>query len=105
MSNKISIQILDRDEYLKKPLEIGLDKNWKAKNRYFDQRFYMKGIYILHFSDPIRIIYVGKTRGATMDFKTRLYRHATESGSQGSQVYQKLEEISKEQENLFLHLL
>ncbi|KON33011.1 MAG: hypothetical protein AC479_05965 [miscellaneous Crenarchaeota group-6 archaeon AD8-1] len=90
------ITILNRDKCIENPVEIGLDKDWKVKVRHFDKRFLMKGIYILHFADPLRIIYVGKTRGSTMDFNTRIYRHATEAASRGSQVYQKLKEINKE---------
>ncbi len=68
-----------------------------TKSKYFDERMKMQGLYIFHFCDPLRIIYVGKTRGPTMNFRTRLYRHATESASQSNpKVYLKLKKINKE---------
>jgi len=97
MVEEISVSIMDKNEYLKNPIEIGIDKDWTKKSVKFDERMKMQGIYVFHVSKPQRIIYVGKTRGPTMDFKTRLYRHATESASQSSpRVYRKLKKIKEE---------
>jgi len=96
MMEEITLSILDKSEYLKNPIEIGLEKDWVNKSRSFDQRMKSQGIYILHVSLPPRIIYVGKTRGPTMDFATRLYRHATKSGSSDSKVYRTLKKIQQE---------
>ena len=96
MSEKIVIRILNRNEYLRRPIEIGLDKDWTKKSRYFNQRVKSQGAYILHVSNPLRIIYVGKTRGPTMDFATRLYRHATKSASSNSRVYRTLKKVERE---------
>jgi hypothetical protein len=49
-----------------------------------------------HVTNPLRIIHVGKTRGPSMDFGTRLYRHATKSASSNSSVYQALKKIKRE---------
>ena len=97
MPNQVIIEILDKEKCLENSLEIGLDKEWTMKSRHFDKRMKMQGLYVFHFSDPLRIIYVGKTRGSTMDFQTRLYRHATEAASQSNpKVYLRLKKISKE---------
>jgi hypothetical protein len=97
MVEEIIITIMNRNEYLKNPIEIGLDKDWTNKSVNFDERMKMQGIYIFHISQPQRIIYVGKTRGPTMDFRTRLYRHATESASQSNpKVYRALKKIKEE---------
>lgn len=96
MAEKIVISVLNKNEYLKNPIEIGLDKNWIRKSRDFDHKVKAQGVYILHVSSPPRIIYVGKTRGLTMDFATRLYRHATKSASGNSKVYQALKKAERE---------
>lgn len=97
MFEDIVIKILDRIDYLKNPMEIGLDEKWKRKSVDFGDRMKMQGIYIFHVSMPQRIIYVGKTRGETMDFHTRLYRHATKSASQSNpKVYEKLRKIQED---------
>jgi hypothetical protein len=105
MPEKITFVVLDNSDYLKNPIEIGLDKEWKIKSKNFDERMDEQGIYIIHISLS-RIIYVGKTRGLTMDFKTRLYRHATESASQSNpKVYRKLKEIEKDGSPILVSLL
>jgi len=96
MAEKIAITVLNKTEYLKNPVEIGLDKGWTNKSGGFDQRVKAQGVYILHVSAPLQIIYVGKTRGPTMDFATRLYRHATKSASGNSKVYRALKKAERE---------
>jgi len=97
MVEEITISILDKEEYLVNPIKIGLDKDWVKKSTDFDRRMKMQGIYIFHVSTPLRIIYIGKTRGPTMDFKTRLYRHATESASQSNpRIYRVLKKVKEE---------
>lgn len=96
MSEKIVISILNKNEYLKKPIEIGLDNEWVKKSRYFDQRVKAQGVYILHFSNPPQVIYIGKTRGPTMNFTIRLYRHATKTASNSSRVYRTLKKVERE---------
>jgi len=96
MAQKMIISVLNKNDYLKNPIEIGLDKDWKVKRRNFDQRVKAQGVYILHVSTPLRIIHVGETRGPTMDFATRLYRHATKSASSNSKVYQALKKAKQE---------
>jgi hypothetical protein len=94
---EIVINVLKKDEYLTDPIEIGLDKDWVVKSVNFNEKMRMQGIYIFHTLSPQRIIYVGKTRGPTMDFHTRLYRHATESASQSNpRVYRTLKRIKEE---------
>jgi len=95
-TEEITLSVLNKNEYLASPIEIGLDKDWVNKSRNFDQRMKSQGIYLLHVSMPPRIIYVGKTRGSTMDFATHLYRHATKSGSSDSKVYRTLKKIQQE---------
>jgi len=97
------VKILDKDEYLKHCFEIGLDEEWKKKSPMFNERMKEKGIYIIH--TPRRIIYIGKTRGPTMDFKTRLYRHATKSASSDSKVYRTLKEAKWNGEQILVALL
>lgn len=89
---QIEISLQDQDFYHSDPVELKLDDNWnrdalgvKAKK---------KGVYIFFSQFPSHCIYVGKTRGASMDFATRLYRHATKAASQNGKVYRKLKEIS-----------
>jgi hypothetical protein len=97
MAEETTFSILRKEEYLANPIEIGLDKDWVNKSKNFDKRMKMQGIYVFHISAPQRIIYVGKTRGPTMDFHTRLYRHATESASQSNpKVYRTLKKIKEE---------
>jgi len=96
MVEEITISVLNRDEYLASPIEIGLDKDWVNKSRNFDERMKSQGIYVLHTPTPLRIFYVGKTRGPTMDFHTRLYRHATKPASSDSKVYRALKKMEKE---------
>jgi len=107
MVEDIIITVMDGEEYLKNALEIGLDREWAKKSANFDGRMRMQGIYIFHISAPRRIIYVGKTRGPTMDFRTRLYRHATKSASQSNpKVYETLKKITKEtQRSVLVSLL
>lgn len=106
MVEEITISILNRDEYLANPIEIGLDEDWANKSRNFDRRMKSQGIYVLHIPAPLRIIYVGKTRGSTMDFRTRLYRHATESASQSNpRVYRALKKIKEEGSQILVSLL
>jgi hypothetical protein len=94
---EIIINVLEKNEYLADPIEIGLDKDWSKKSVNFDERMKKQGIYVFHILSPQRIIYVGKTRGPTMDFHTRLYRHATESASQSNpKVYRALKKIKEE---------
>ena len=95
-AHRITMTVLDKDEYLKNIIEIGLDRGWKAKRRYFDKRAKAQGFYVLFVRKPIRIIYVGKTRGPTMDFATRLYRHATIAASRNSKVYRALKGAEQE---------
>ena len=47
MAEKIIISVLNKNEYLKNPIEIGLDKDWVNKSKNFDQRVKAQGIYIL----------------------------------------------------------
>jgi hypothetical protein len=47
-----------------------------------------RGVYVIHSRGAV--LYVGKTSKTEMDFHTRLYRHATESASGNSYVYQHL---------------
>lgn len=96
MVEEIIINILNKNEYLENPIEIGLDRDWVNKSRNFDRRMKSQGIYILHVSIPPRVIYIGKTRGPTMDFATRLYRHATKAASGDSKVYRVLKKIKRE---------
>jgi hypothetical protein len=97
MVEEISISVSNKREYLQNPVEIGLDKDWVNKSAKFNRRMKMQGIYVFHTSDPLRVIYVGKTRGPTMDFRTRLYRHATKSASQSNpKVYKTLKKIKEE---------
>lgn len=97
MAQELVITVLGVSEYLANPLEIGLDEDWVNKSRNFDSRMKSKGVYVLHVENPLKIIYIGKTSGPTMDFHTRLYRHATKSASQSSpRVYRMLKEIKKE---------
>jgi len=96
MVEEITISILNKDEYLASPIEIGLDKDWVNESRNFDRRMKLQGIYVIHVLAPLRIIYVGKTRGPTMDFATRLYRHATKAASSDSKVYRALKKIEQE---------
>jgi hypothetical protein len=94
---EIIINVLKKDEYLTDPIEIGLDEDWVKKSVNFDQKMKMQGVYIFHTSAPFRILYVGKTRGSTMDFRTRLYRHAIESASQSNpKVYKMLKRVKQE---------
>jgi len=97
MSQKIIINLLNKNDYLQNPMEIGLDDEWTSKSRKFDQRMKGRGVYILHVSTiPSRILYVGKTRGLSMDYATRLYRHATKAASSNSRIYQALKRIKQE---------
>lgn len=96
MAEKIVISVLNKNEYLKNPIEIGLDKDWTNKSRDFDQGVKAQGVYILRVSTPLRIIYVGKTRGPTMNFSIRLYRHATKLASSNSKVYRALKKAERE---------
>ena len=96
MSRKIIINVPRKEEHLKNPIEMGLDDDWKIKRRKMDLRINAKGVYILYVTNPLRIIHVGKTRGPTMDFGTRLYRHATKSASRNSNVYQILKKVELE---------
>ena len=93
---KITIRVVDRNELLARPVEIGMDEKWSVSSPNFDRRMKSEGIYVLHIASPSRVIYVGKTRGPSMDFQTRLYRHATESASQNSPVYKVLKRINQE---------
>ena len=107
MVEEIHIKLLNSRVCLEKPQEIGLDENWKVKSRFFDDRMKLQGLYIFHTTNPLKVIYVGKTRGSSMDFKTRLYRHATKSASQSNpKVYQKLKQITSEgQKQIFVSLI
>jgi len=96
MVEKVTISLLSRDEYLRNPIEIGLDDDWTKKSRSFDRRVKFQGVYMLHVPTPFRIVYVGKTRGPSMDFHTRLYRHATEAASSNSKVYRALKKVKNE---------
>lgn len=96
MSRKIIINVPKKEEHLKNPMEIGLDNDWKVKRRKMDKRINAKGVYVLYVSNPLRIIHVGQTRGPTMDFGTRLYRHATKSASGDSRVYRTLKKVEQE---------
>ena len=95
MAQKIVLTTLSKEEYLKNPVEIGLDKDWSNKSQRFDQRLRSQGIYIIH-TVPSRVFYVGKTRGLMMDFATRLYRHATKAASGNSKTYRALKEMEEE---------
>lgn len=97
MVQEITIAVLTKNEWLANPLEIGLDKDWVNKSKNFDWRMKTQGVYVFHIADPPRVIYVGKTRGPTMDFHTRLYRHATESASQSNpRIYKALKKVKEE---------
>jgi len=89
--SKIEVALQTRENYLSTPVELKLDDQWDRST--LGQKARQKGIYILFTQMPERIIYVGKTRGSSMDFATRLYRHATEAASQNGKVYRKLKEI------------
>lgn len=95
-THQITIRIMGREEVLANPVEIGLDEDWSVNSKNFDRRMKSQGIYVLHVASPPRIIYVGKTRGPSMDFQTRLYRHATVLASQNSHVYRVLKRIKGE---------
>lgn len=90
--SEIKISLRTKETYLANPVDLKLD-TWDRDA--LGQRASQKGIYIIFTKMPKRIIYVGKTSGVTMDFATRLYRHATKAASQNSKVYRKLNEISK----------
>lgn len=100
---KILIKLQPMQQYLENSIEFKLDSQWNRKA--LGQRAGDKGIYILFTQIPNRIIYVGKTRGATMDFATRLYRHATKSASQNSKVYRKLKECQETGQAIKVSLL
>jgi len=96
MSQKIIINVPGKEEHLKNPMEMGLDDDWKIKRRKMDSRINAKGVYVIYVTNPLRIIHVGETRGATKDFGTRLYRHATKSASTNSNVYEALKKVERE---------
>lgn len=94
---EIIIDVLDKNWYLKNPIEVGLDEDWANKSKYFDRSMKAQGVYIIHVPNPPRIIHVGKTRGPTMDFATRLYRHCVKSASGDyPKVYRALKRIKEE---------
>lgn len=88
----IKISLREREMYLANSVNLMLDNQWDKKS--LGLKADEKGIYVIFTNMPKHIIHVGKTRGAKMDFKTRLYRHATKSASQNSKVYKKSKELS-----------
>ena len=94
-TTKIEIFTQNRESYFLNPFEMKLDDDWDRTT--LGKKAKKKRIYIFFTQFPERCIYVGKTRGPSMDFATRLYRHATEKASQNGKVYKKLIEISQEE--------
>lgn len=98
----IKISLKTPKAYLANPINLRLDNQWSRDA--LGQKASQKGIYII-FIEPERIIYVGKTRGATMDFATRLYRHVSKTASQNSRVYQKLIKVYKRGKSIKVALI
>lgn len=94
-TTKIEIFPQNREFYFLTPFEMKLNDDWDRTT--LGKKAKRKGVYILFTQFPERCIYIGKTRGPSMDFATRLYRHATERASQNGKVYKKLIEISQEE--------
>jgi hypothetical protein len=82
-----------------------LDEQWKRKRKDFPDAAKKKGVYVLYSEKPRDILYVGKTGGETMDFATRLYRHATISGSQDSRVYKELKKVNDRRKRIHAALI
>ncbi|MBI4727454.1 GIY-YIG nuclease family protein [candidate division TA06 bacterium] len=51
------------------------------------------------------VLYVGKTKGAKMNFATRLYRHISKKASNNSNVYRCLKASTKKNEQIRVVLL
>jgi len=64
-----------------------------------------KGVYVLYVKNSPEILYVGKSGGETMDFATRLYRHATKSASRNSKVYSELKRIKRKGKHIYAGLI
>lgn len=88
----IKISLREREAYLVNSVNLMLDNQWDKRS--LGSKADEIGIYIIFTDLPKHIIHVGKTRGPEMDFKTRLYRHATKSTSQNSKVYRRLKELT-----------
>jgi len=94
-----------RSECFRPFVEMGLDDDWTPKRRKFSEIAGKKGVYILYTKNPPDILYIGKTGGETMDFATRLHRHATESASRNSRVYKELERIKRKRKRIYAGLI
>jgi hypothetical protein len=104
MPQEIIVSVLDRDEYLKNPIEVGLDKDWGEKSRNFDNRMRAQGVYILHTVNPSRIIYIGKARGKNL--RGRIHDHCVKSADPHSQkVYQALKKAKETEGQIFASLI
>ena len=105
--NKVMIEFRTREKYLESHFELSLDKEWARNRNNFPDKVKGKGIYIIFTKIPSNnnIIYIGKTRGPSMDFATRLYRHATESASSNSKVYKELKKEQATELPVFVSLL
>jgi hypothetical protein len=101
----IKVILPQRSEYFRQSVEIGLDKIWKHKRKEYPQIVKKKGVYVLYSNAPVTVLYVGKTAGMTMDFATRLYRHATKSGSRNSKVYKELKKIERKGKRIYAGLI
>jgi hypothetical protein len=95
MKSCISVSLPTTEEWFTQSIKIGMDKEWRHKRKKFPETAKGKGVYILYTKNPKQILYVGKTAGKTMDFATRLYRHATKAASRNSTVYRELKDMKK----------
>ena len=105
MRSYIRVALPQRREYFRQSVEIGLDKDWKRKRKEHPQIVKEKGVYVLYVKNSPEILYVGKTGGETMDFATRLYRHATKSASRNSKVYRELKRIKRKGKIIYAGLI
>jgi hypothetical protein len=105
MKSYIKVMLPQRSEYFRQSVEVGLDKIWKRKRKEYPQIVKKKGVYVLYSNAPPTVVYVGKTAGMTMDFATRLYRHATKSGSRDSKVYKELKKIERKGNRIYAGLI
>ncbi|MCJ7577739.1 MAG: hypothetical protein MUO91_04745 [candidate division Zixibacteria bacterium] len=105
MKSCIRVDLPTKREYSRQPIEIELDNNWKRKRKEYPEIVKRKGVYVLYVKNSPEILYIGKTGGETMDFATRLYRHATKSASRNSKVYQDLKRIKGKGKRIYAGLI
>jgi len=105
MKSNFRVTLPEKSAYFRLSVEIGLDEDWKNKRKNFPNIAKRKGIYVLHTKNPREILYVGKTRGETMNFSKRLYRHATYAASRNSTVYQALTDFKGEGKRIYAGLI